>query len=151
MLIARDGGCTKPCCTVGAYGSQVHHARRDWIDGGNTNVDDLGLACGVDNRMVGPDAWTTTVNDQHEVEWIRPPHLDTGQARVNFYHRPEKLLRPPEDPQPPPTDPEPRPDNTIGDPTPLEDPWAEDRPGHPGKPGGPAPPPPPPPLEDPWG
>ncbi len=26
MLIGRDGGCTKPCCTVGAYGSQVHHA-----------------------------------------------------------------------------------------------------------------------------
>ena len=43
MLIARDGGCTKPCCTVGAYGSQVHHADRDWADGGNTNVDELGL------------------------------------------------------------------------------------------------------------
>ena len=26
MLIARDGGCTKPCCTVGAYGCQAHHA-----------------------------------------------------------------------------------------------------------------------------
>ena len=26
MLIARDGGCTKPCCTVGAYGCQIHHA-----------------------------------------------------------------------------------------------------------------------------
>ncbi|MBJ7387211.1 MAG: DUF222 domain-containing protein, partial [Mycolicibacterium sp.] len=25
MLIARDGGCTKPGCTVGAYGCQVHH------------------------------------------------------------------------------------------------------------------------------
>src|SRR4029078_2213291 len=29
MLIARDGGCTKPCCTVGAYGCQVHHASAD--------------------------------------------------------------------------------------------------------------------------
>jgi hypothetical protein len=29
MLIARDGGCTKPGCTVPAYGSQVHHAARD--------------------------------------------------------------------------------------------------------------------------
>ncbi len=28
MLIARDGGCTKPCCTVGAYGCQAHHARQ---------------------------------------------------------------------------------------------------------------------------
>ena len=55
MLIARDGGCTKPGCTVPAYGSQVHHAARDWADGGQTNVDELGLACGPDNRAVGPE------------------------------------------------------------------------------------------------
>ncbi len=42
MLIARDGGCTKPGCTVPAYGSQVHHAARDWADDGQTNVDELG-------------------------------------------------------------------------------------------------------------
>jgi hypothetical protein len=137
---------------VGAYGSQVHHARRDWIHGGQTNVDDMTLACGVNNRMVGPDGWTTRVNDRHEVEWIPPPHLDTGQARINYYHRPERLLQPPEDPQA-------LPDNTIGEPTPPEpaqqnqgchpepfDPWADDNPGHPAKPAGPAPPP-----EDPWG
>ena len=94
MLIARDGGCTKPCCTVPAYGSQVHHAARDWADAGQTNVDELGLACGPDNRMVGPDGWTTRMNDRHEVEWIPPEDLDTGQARVNNYHRPEQLLPP---------------------------------------------------------
>ncbi|KAA0072920.1 HNH endonuclease, partial [Mycolicibacterium sp. P9-64] len=42
-LIARDGGCTKPGCTVPAYGTQAHHAARDWTDGGLTNVDDLAL------------------------------------------------------------------------------------------------------------
>jgi hypothetical protein len=150
MLISRDGGCTKPCCTVGAYGSQVHHAVADWVDGGNTNVDELALACGPDNRMVGPEGWTTTVNARHEVEWAPPPQLDTGQARINYYHRPERLLRPPGDP-------EALPDNTIGEPAPPEpdqvggcdpepfdpepfDPWGDDNPGHPGKPGGPAPP-----------
>jgi hypothetical protein len=100
MLIGREGGCTKPCCTVGAYGSQVHHALRDWFDGGNTNVDELTLACGPDNRIVGPDGWTTTINSHGEVEWTPPPQLDTGQARVNYYHRPEQLLRPPDDPKP---------------------------------------------------
>ena len=96
MLIARDGGCTKPCCTVGAYGSQVHHALRDWADNGNTNVNELALACGPDNRLVDKDdGWTTTINTRGEVEWIPPPPLDTGQARVNYYHRPERLLRPP--------------------------------------------------------
>ena len=117
---ARDGGCTKPCCTVGAYGTQVHHARQDWAEGGNTNVDDLTLACGANNRMVGPDGWTTKVNDHHDVEWIPPPHLDTGQARINYYHRPEKLLHPPEH------------QNTArtrkpgGPAPPLEDPWGDD-------------------------
>ncbi len=98
MLIARDGGCTKPGCTVPAYGSQVHHAARDWADDGQTNIDELGLACGPDNRMVGPDGWTTQINAINDVEWIPPPYLDTGQARVNDYHRPERLHRPPDDP-----------------------------------------------------
>ena len=98
MLIARDNGCTKPCCTVGAYGSQVHHATADWAHGGNTNVDDMALTCGPDNRLVDTKGgWTTQMNDRHEVEWIPPAGLDTGQARINYYHRPELLLRPPED------------------------------------------------------
>lgn len=94
MLIARDGGCTKPGCPVPAYGTQVHHAARDWADNGQTNVDELGLACGPDNRMVGPDGWTTRINARNDVEWLPPQHLDTGQARVNDYHRPERLHRP---------------------------------------------------------
>jgi hypothetical protein len=94
MLIARDGGCTKPGCTVPAYGTQAHHAARDWTAGGLTNVDDLALACGPDNRMVGPEGWTTRLNDHHDVEWIPPPHLDTGQTRINRYHRPEELHPP---------------------------------------------------------
>ncbi len=30
-------------------------------------------------------------------EWIPPPHLDTGPARVNHYHHPENYLMPDED------------------------------------------------------
>ncbi|WP_137149827.1 DUF222 domain-containing protein, partial [Mycolicibacterium sp. CR10] len=101
MLAARDGGCTKPGCTVGIYGCQVHHATTDWAHGGNTNINDMALACPPDNRSVGPHGYTTSMNDRHEAEWIPPHHLDTGQARINYYHRPEALLRPPDDdPQP---------------------------------------------------
>jgi hypothetical protein len=99
MLIARDGGCTKPCCAVPAYGAQVHHALRDWADGGNTNVNELALACGPDNRLVNTNGgWTTTINTHGDVEWKPPPNLDTGQTRINYYHRPELLLRPPDEP-----------------------------------------------------
>ena len=38
-----------------------------------------------------------------------PPDLDHGQSRINYYHRPEALLRPPEDePLPEPTPPNPK-------------------------------------------
>lgn len=93
MLIARDGGCTKPGCTVGAYGCQVHHATADFADGGNTNVDEMALACGWDNRLVDKNGGhTTQINGRGEVEWHPPPELDHGQHRINYYHRPELLL-----------------------------------------------------------
>ncbi len=47
--------------------------------------------------MVEPGGWSTRINNDTDVEWIPPPHLDTGQARINNYHRPERLFRPPED------------------------------------------------------
>lgn len=130
MLTARDGGCTKPGCTVGAYGCQVHHVTADWVDGGNTNIDELGLACGPDNRSVKAGGWATQMNDRGEVEWIPPASLDTGQARINCYHRPELLLR---------DEPEPHGDNTIDVPIepPDDDQVTDD---HAAEPGGPAPP-----------
>jgi Domain of unknown function (DUF222) len=95
MLIARDGGCTKPCCTVGAYGCQAHHATRNWRHGGNTNVDDMALACGTDNRLADSDGgWQTAINTRGECEWHPPPDLDHGQTRINYLHRPDALLRP---------------------------------------------------------
>lgn len=97
VLYARDRGCTKPGCTAPAYWSQVHHAAKDWTDGGETNVDELALACGPDNRLVEEGGWRTAIRDDGRVEWLPPPHLDTGQARVNNYHHPEKYLLPEQD------------------------------------------------------
>ena len=93
VLYARDRGCTKPGCTVPAYWTQVHHADTDWVDGGETNVDELTLACGPDNRLVEDGGWTTLRKDGR-TEWIPPPHLDRGQPRVNPHHHPDDVLRP---------------------------------------------------------
>ncbi len=46
-------------------------------------------------------AGTTTINARGECEWAPPPDLDHGQSRINYYHRPEALLRPAEDPATP--------------------------------------------------
>ncbi len=104
MLIGREGGCTKPCCTVGAYGSQVHHVARDWGDGGQTNVDELGLACGPDNRMVdrtvaGPPASTPAArsNGPHPHRWTpaKPESTTTTDPNDSCTH--------PTNPNPSPT------------------------------------------------
>lgn len=95
VLHALERGCTKPGCAAPAYHSQVHHAERDWQHGGNTDIDELTLACGCDNRLVDgtPNGWRTRKRkSDNRTEWIPPPHLDRGQSRVNDYHHPEEAL-----------------------------------------------------------
>jgi hypothetical protein len=95
MLHDRDRGCTKPGCPVGGYNSQVHHTQ-GWIKNhGQTNIDQLTLACGPDNRLA-EEGWTVDIRNGI-AEWTPPPELDTGQARVNDYHHPQRLLKPPDD------------------------------------------------------
>ena len=97
ICYARDRGCTRPGCTVAGANCQVHHAVSDWADDGQTNVDDLTLACPTDNRSVKPGGWRTRKRKDGRTEWIPPPHLDSGQSRVNDYLHPENYLLPEED------------------------------------------------------
>ena len=96
VLYARDRGCTRPGCTAPAYHSQAHHDD-GWAADGPTDIDKLSLACGPDNRLVEETGWSTRKRKDGRTEWIPPPHLDTGQARVNDYHHPERYLSPDED------------------------------------------------------
>ncbi|MET4431267.1 HNH endonuclease signature motif containing protein [Mycolicibacterium sp. 624] len=97
VLYARDRGCTRPGCTASGYTCQAHHAVADWKNGGQTNIDDLTLACGPDNRLIELTEWTTRKRKDGRTEWIPPPHLDTGQTRVNDLHHPERMLRQPQE------------------------------------------------------
>ena len=93
VLHAKDRGCTRPGCTASGYKCEVHHAETDWAAGGQTNIDELTLACGPDNRRVKPGGWKTRKRRKDgRTEWIPPPHLDSGQTRINDYHHPEKFL-----------------------------------------------------------
>ncbi|SEH59460.1 protein of unknown function [Mycolicibacterium rutilum] len=86
MLFGLERGCTKPGCSAPAYETQVHHAVTDWADGGRTDITELTLACGPHNRSVKPGGWRTGKRRDWRTEWLPPPQLDTGQARVNNYH-----------------------------------------------------------------
>jgi hypothetical protein len=94
VLHALDRGCTRPGCTAPGYWTQVHHVDGWAAAKGETNIKKLTLACGPDNRLVEEGGWTTRKRKDGRTEWIPPPHLDTGQSRVNDYHHPEKYLRP---------------------------------------------------------
>ena len=98
VLHALERGCTRPGCTAPAYWCQVHHIDGWAEDDGQTNIDDLTLACGPDNRLVEDGGWRTQKRKDGRTEWIPPPNLDSGQSRVNDYHHPEKYLRPEDDP-----------------------------------------------------
>ncbi|AGB25027.1 protein of unknown function DUF222 [Mycobacterium sp. JS623] len=91
VLHALERGCTRPGCTAPGYWSQVHHVD-GWANNGKTDITKLTLACGPDNRLVEAGGWITRKREDGRTEWIPPPHLDTGQSRVNDYHHPEKYL-----------------------------------------------------------
>jgi Domain of unknown function (DUF222) len=91
VLHARDRGCTRPGCTAPGYWCQVHHVEGWAADHGPTNINKLTLACGPDNRLV-EQGWKTRKRKDGRTEWLPPPHLDTGQTRVNDYHHPQNYL-----------------------------------------------------------
>jgi hypothetical protein len=98
MLYAKDRGCSKPGCPAPAYHSQAHHVQ-GWTTTHRTDINDLTLACGPDNRLV-ENGWTTRTNAHGDTEWIPPPHLDHGQPRTNSFHHPERFLRGEDDDEP---------------------------------------------------
>ena len=91
VLYAKDRGCTRPGCSTPGYWCEVHHVQ-DWATTRRTDITGLTLACGADHPLIRPGGWTTRTNARGDTEWIPPPHLDTGQPRVNTFHHPEKLL-----------------------------------------------------------
>ncbi|AWK54226.1 HNH endonuclease, partial [Mycobacterium tuberculosis] len=64
-----------------------------------TDINDLTLACGPDNRLV-EKGWKTRKNAHGDTEWLPPPHLDHGQPRINRYHHPAKILCEQDDDEP---------------------------------------------------
>ena len=96
-LIAAEGGCTKPGCSVPPYQCQVHHADNDWADGGKTDIEELTLACDSDHAGVHPGnlGWSTRMGGDPRYPgrcaWTPPPHLHQAPA-VNHLHHPDELL-----------------------------------------------------------
>lgn len=100
-LFGRDRGCTGPGCTVPFHRTEIHHMP-DWAEGGVTDIDHLGGACGRHNRWSGRHRgqWENTVlpaqsaagaaaTDAGRVGW-RPAGRE-GPWQINPVFHPEKL------------------------------------------------------------
>ncbi|WP_319437400.1 HNH endonuclease signature motif containing protein [Mycobacterium sp. RTGN5] len=98
ILHAKDRGCTRPGCDAPGYHSVVHHAAKDWKNGGNTDINDLTLACPPDNQLVETGGWDTRILAGGQTQWIPPPGLPMLKGGVNDYHHPERLLENDSDP-----------------------------------------------------
>ncbi|MBU9763535.1 HNH endonuclease [Mycobacterium sp. TNTM28] len=79
-LFGMEGGCTRPGCTAPASWCQVHHRDRDWADGGQTNIDELTLACQPCHRLLTSKGWRTRTGKDGRTEWLPPPILGLGEA-----------------------------------------------------------------------
>ena len=88
-MFARDRGCSGPECDVPFSRTEAHHVVR-WENGGRTDIDNLGGACGKHNRAEGSGAgkWTTTIladgPDAGRVAWR--PSGSTRKWQVNPIH-----------------------------------------------------------------
>src|SRR4051794_30551678 len=55
-LLARDGGCVIPGCSVPADRCEIHHVD-PWADGGGTDITNLVLACTRHHIEIGDGTW----------------------------------------------------------------------------------------------
>ncbi|MFN8226823.1 MAG: hypothetical protein U0R18_08920 [Mycobacterium sp.] len=76
------------------------HAVLDWINDGQTNIDDLTFACPNHHALVTNHGWTTRKNPYGHTEWQPPPGIPIP-TRTNNYHHPERYLDPPRPDEPP--------------------------------------------------
>jgi hypothetical protein len=91
VLYANDRGCSHPGCPVPGYYCEVHHCT-PYATCRTTDVNDMTFGC-RGHHPLAEQGWTTRKLKNGDTEWIPPAHLDHGQARINTFHHPEKLLR----------------------------------------------------------
>ncbi len=77
-LIARDAGCSFPGCDRAPEWSERHHVI-PWIDGGETNLNNLTLLCRYHHHNFATRGWTCRINPDGIPEWRPPRSVDRDQ------------------------------------------------------------------------
>jgi len=77
-VAARDRGCAHPGCHRKPAWCQVHHIR-EWVNGGETNIEDLVMVCRTHHRMIHQSGWKVRMH-LGRPEFIPPRWVDPRQA-----------------------------------------------------------------------
>ncbi len=86
-LVARDGGCSFPYCTMPAPWSEAHHIRYA-CDDGETSTDNGCLLCSYHHHLIHKENWVITV--RHGIPWFTPPAYvdpDRKPIRNHYFNR----------------------------------------------------------------
>ncbi len=86
-LLARDGGCVIPGCTVPGDACDAHHVQW-WERQGRTDLDNMALVCGRHHTEVHQETWEIRMLDG--IPWITPPRwIDPTRPLLrNAVHHP---------------------------------------------------------------
>jgi len=77
-VAARDRGCAHPGCHRKPAWCRVHHIR-EWVNGGETNIEDLVMVCRTHHRMIHQSGWKVRMH-LGRPEFIPPRWVDPRQA-----------------------------------------------------------------------
>ena len=88
-IVARDGGCAFPDCTIPAPWCEAHHITY-WSQGGTTGTDNGTLLCSHHHHLIHKEQWRIDMTTG--VPWfVPPPHIDPRQSpRRNHHHTPHR-------------------------------------------------------------
>ena len=88
-LLARDGGCVIPGCTVPGDACDAHHVHW-WQRGGPTDLENLALLCGRHHTEVHLEEWEIRMLDG--IPWVVPPRWVDPARRLlrNAAHHPPR-------------------------------------------------------------
>ncbi|HSU37363.1 MAG TPA: HNH endonuclease signature motif containing protein, partial [Propionibacteriaceae bacterium] len=89
-LHTRDGGCSFPGCPTAPEWTERHHVI-PWIDGGETNLDNLTSLCRHHHHNFATRGWTCRINADGLPDWRPPKSVDSNQkpminSRITALH-----------------------------------------------------------------
>ncbi|MFD6856611.1 DUF222 domain-containing protein [Rhodococcus sp. NPDC060090] len=80
-LAVRDGGCAFPGCSTPPAWAAAHHIHH-WVDGGDTDLDNLVMLCGHHHRLMHHTEWEVEMTDERRPQFIPPSSVDVFRKPI---------------------------------------------------------------------